>query len=332
MNSVIRGSDGFDSSIIKTVGGRVLIGGGEDDTENTLQVNGNIHAGSGTIIANGPGGVITNTAIGLAALQYNTIGGDNIAIGITALYSNTEGWNNTAIGVSALQYNTIGGDNTAIGVSALSYNTTGGDNTAIGVSALSYNTTGGGNLDYSNCSGLGNDTRVSGSNQVQLGNSYTTTYCYGAVQNRSDSRDKTDITDTVLGLNFINKLRPVDFKWDMRDFYFNNVEVIETIEVQKTRIVEGVEETYTTTEEKKVSKLVPVEKDGSRAKNRKHHGIIAQEVKVVMDELGVDFAGYQDHSVNGGLDVLSIGYEEFIAPLIKAIQELTVRVQELEAR
>ncbi len=41
-----------------------------------------------------------------------------------------------------------------------------------------------------------------------------------------------------------------------------------------------------------------------------------------MDAMGVDFGGYQDHSVKGGDDVLSIGYEEMIAPLIKAIQEL----------
>ena len=51
-------------------------------------------------------------------------------------------------------------------------------------------------------------------------------------------------------------------------------------------------------------------------------GLIAQELKQTMDAMGVDFGGYQDHTINGGEDVLSIGYEEMIAPLIKAIQEL----------
>ena len=51
-----------------------------------------------------------------------------------------------------------------------------------------------------------------------------------------------------------------------------------------------------------------------------------------MDSMGVDFAGYQDHKVNGGKDVLSIGYEELIGPLIKAVQELSAEVQQLKAQ
>ena len=33
----------------------------------------------------------------------------------------------------------------------------------------------------------------------------------------SDERDKTDIINIPLGLDFINKLRPVKFKWDTRE-------------------------------------------------------------------------------------------------------------------
>lgn len=51
----------------------------------------------------------------------------------------------------------------------------------------------------------------------------------------------------------------------------------------------------------------------------------------MLSEQGIDFGGYQDHSINGGDDVLSIGYEELISPLIKAVQELTARVEALEA-
>ena len=36
--------------------------------------------------------------------------------------------------------------------------------------------------------------------------------------------------------------------------------------------------------------------------------------------------------VNGGNDVLSIGYDEFIAPLIKAVQELSAQNKELSDR
>jgi hypothetical protein len=72
--------------------------------------------------------------------------------------------------------------------------------------------------------------------------------------------------------------------------------------------------------------------DGSKKRNRFHHGLIAQEVKAVLDAKGIDFGGFQDHKVTGGDDVLSIGYEELIAPMLKAIQELSAKVSELEAK
>lgn len=164
--------------------------------------------------------------------------------------------------------------------------TTGYSNTHVGWEAGDAVTT------ENNTSCLGNDSQVTGSNQVQLGNSSTTTYAYGSVQDRSDRRDKADVEDLDLGLKFIEKLRPVSFKWDYREDYNGD-------------------------------------KDGTKKRNRKHHGLIAQEVKEVMDSLDTDFGGYQDHSVKGGKDVLSLGYQEFIAPLIKAIQELSSEVTEL---
>lgn len=153
---------------------------------------------------------------------------------------------------------------------------------------------------------IGAYSTVSGSNQLQLGSSGVTTYAYGAVQDRSDARDKTDVRDTVLGLDFIRALRPVDFRWDYRDAYIDFVE------------------------EDGELKAVEHEKDGSRKRTRFHHGLIAQEVKAILDEQGIDFGGYQDHKVNGGKDVLTLGYEEFIGPIIKALQEIDARLSALE--
>ena len=48
--------------------------------------------------------------------------------------------------------------------------------------------------------------------------------------------------------------------------------------------------------------------------------------------MGVDFGGYQDHSVNDGEDVKSLGYVEFIAPLVKAVQEQQQQIEELKGR
>lgn len=256
-----------------------------------------------------------NTAVGVNSLRANSTGNANAALGAYCLNSNTTGGNNAALGGYALYENESGEQNVAVGFSALRMNLGGDNNSALGVNALRFTTTGANNTAYSNCAGLGYDTRVSGSNQVQLGDSGTTTYAYGAVQDRSDARDKADVRDTLLGLDFITRLRPVDFRWDMRDDYFDEVEEtdLETGEV--------------------VTKLVKVKKDGSCKRGRYHHGVIAQEVAAVLKETGLDFGGYQDHNYSGnGEDVLSIGYTEFIAPLIRAVQELAAEVAALKAK
>jgi Chaperone of endosialidase len=88
---------------------------------------------------------VQNTAIGTAALLFNTGGFNNAAVGTAALLNNTEGNANTATGAFALSANITGNSNTANGFGALQSNTTGFSNTANGVSALSDNTTGNGN-------------------------------------------------------------------------------------------------------------------------------------------------------------------------------------------
>ena len=62
--------------------------------------------------------------------------------------------------------------------------------------------------------------------------------------------------------------------------------------------------------------------DGTHTRTRYHHGLIAQEVQAVIAESGVDFGGFQHHTIKGGQDVMSLGYTELISPLIKAVQEL----------
>jgi hypothetical protein len=229
-----------------------------------------------------------NVAVGNSASPNITSGYQNVAIGVSAGSALGTGFINVFVGRFAAQATTDGSGNVAIGEQSLSANTTGNYNTAVGTGTV-------GGAAYTNTSMLGYQATVTGSNQVQLGNASTTTYVYGTVQNRSDARDKADIQDTILGLEFINSLRPVDFKWDYREDY------------------EG-------------------EQDGSKKRNRFHHGLVAQEVKEVCDGLGIDFGGYQDHSINGGKDVLSLGYDELIAPLIKAVQQLSAEIDGLKSQ
>jgi len=65
--------------------------------------------------------------------------------------------------------------------------------------------------------------------------------------------------------------------------------------------------------------------------NRTHYGLIAQEVKSVLDAAGVaDFGGWVISDVSDPEGQQALRYEEFISPLIKAVQELTARVKTLE--
>lgn len=177
-------------------------------------------------------------------------------------------------------------------------------NTALGFAAGSVMVDGSDATFVRNCVMLGRNASVSGDAQVQLGNSGMTVYAQQAIQLRSDGRDKADVRPTVLGLDFIKKLRPVDYRWDVRSDYF---------EFDDSGNIKG-----------------ELPRNGSKKRSRYHQGFIAQEVREVMDELGVEFGGFQDHKFNGGNDVLSIGYEEFIAPAIRAIQQINERLEILE--
>lgn len=247
----------------------------------------------------------TNTALGLNAFNSNTTGIFSTAIGSYSLDANTTGSHNTAVGNFALSDNVTGERNTAVGAMALRYST-GECNTAIGYMAL-YN-----NTAYSYCTGLGYNAQVTGDRQVQLGGASDTVYAQKAVVTRSDERDKIDITDSDLGLNFILKLKPRRYKMNPREAYF-----------QTTENTEMISENIATND-------YTAPNDGSKARKRPHYGLVAQEVKQAMNELDIDFAGYLDSKVDGGEDVLSLGYTEFIAPMIKAIQQQQEMIEALK--
>ena len=166
--------------------------------------------------------------------------------------------------------------------------------------------------NYTNCINIGNNVRCSGNSQINIGTTNDYIYTSGAPQALSDERDKTDIRNSQLGLDFINKLRPVDFRWNYRNDYeiFNNdYELVNNVPVKK---------------------IIVQNNDLSKKRTRYHHGFIAQDVKNILDTYNIDFGGFQNHSVNGGKDKMTLGYQEFIGPIVKAIQELTQKNTELQ--
>jgi len=122
----------------------------------------------------------------------------------------------------------------------------------------------------------------------------------GTIQT-SDKNSKNTITATDLGLDFINKLTPVSYK-------FNKVKNEETFGEEK-------------------------------AGTRTHYGLIAQDIETLLGTIGksaTDFAGFcKDEKDEQGNDLseplYGLRYNEFIAPIIKAIQELSAKVAALEA-
>lgn len=262
-------------------------------------------------------------AIGNSANPNNTTGSNNVFIGANSATANNTGYSNVAIGRATFQANTTGYNNVAIGEQTATTNTTGFRNTWVGSGAGTSGTT------YAETVCLGYNAQVTGNYQNQIGGSGTTTYAYGAVQDRSDARDKADVRDTVLGLEFINALRPVDYRWDMREDYRSAPPAPPAPDASDDKKAAHVEAMQTWVEANKLGKLTH---DGSKKRARFHHGLIAQEVRSACEAVGVDFGGFQDHSLKGGDDVLSLGYAELIGPLIKAVQELSARVAALEAK
>lgn len=232
----------------------------------------------------------TATSISIGTGSNSSAANHVITIGISSGGKNTTGTQNTTLGNTSFRDNTTGNYNTSIGQNSMLNNISGNNNTAIGYSAGALLVSGDPMTNNSNVTLLGNGSRCSGDNQIQLGNSLSVPYAYAALQVRSDGRDKINIQEpTYNQLEFILGLRPVQYRQNPRERYFDDVGN-------------------------------PIENDGSLAGKRLHNGFVAQEVSKHADDMGFDFSGFQDHSINGGCDVQSLAYEQIIAPLVGAFQ------------
>lgn len=214
-----------------------------------------------------------NTAIGTQSMQDGKNAAYSVMIGSYA-GRYTEGNHNVGVGSSTMYNLTTGEQNVGVGGNTNAEVIEGDNNVSIGYAA-------GPNRDYSNTTSIGANAHANGNNEVQLGSAESTVYAHKELQIRSDRRDKKEIRDTELGLDFINQVRPVDYK-------YNN-----------------------------------------SSSDRFHHGFIAQELEALED---YEFGGVTNPKYTGGDDVYSVGYSEMIAPLIKAVQELSKENQTLTHR
>jgi hypothetical protein len=137
----------------------------------------------------------------------------------------------------------------------------------------------------------------------------------GTIQT-SDPRTKTDIKDSALGLDFINKLRPVSYKFKVGgnrcigEKTIKEAEYDENGNLVRAAVTEKV--------------IEPV------AGKRTHYGLLTTNVKESLGDL--DFGGYIKINPDDPESEEALRYDEFIAPLIKAVQELSAEVEFLKSK
>lgn len=152
-------------------------------------------------------------------------------------------------------------------------------------------------------------------NGYSLGHSafrWSAIYAATSTISTSDERTKTDIENSDLGLSFIQSLRPVKYRLKEAS---NDVEIEQVEPTPEDLIPE------------------PRKKVTPREGKRHHYGLIAQEVRQAMTSAGIDDAAFwvlEDPNDQNSRQALR--YEEFIAPLIKAVQEVTCLVDKQRQR
>src|SRR6266498_4749931 len=267
-----------------------------------------------------------NSATGVNALANNTTGSENSAYGVTALFRNISGRHNTAMGYGALFNNSNGSYNTGIGYLAL-YNTVSNYNIAVGYQAGDNNSTGSGNVflgaysdvnwpAYYNVIAIGDGAICTDANQARIGNAATKSIGgYANWTNISDGRVKKNIKENVPGLAFINKLKPVTYNLDL-DAADKIIGIADAKDKNGKLLTRQVSQAEMTARQAK-QKIV-------------YTGLIAQDVEKAAKDLNYDFSGVD--AAKSDKDLYGLRYNDFIMPLVKAVQEISKENEELKSR
>jgi hypothetical protein len=257
------------------------------------------------------GNANNNYGIGKDTFSALTTGIANTAIGEGAGKALTSGYSNVIIGGDAGDAINTGAENVTVGVLSGSGISSGSNNVMVGRNSGNDLVTGSNNI----CIGSGSDVAAGDqSNGIALGpvDAAAEDFTFGnrslgTVSNdfnsdanfshSSDERLKKNIQSSTIGLAFINELRPITYQWKP-----NN-----EIPTDMTG--------YSETNYKNTDKVI--------------HGFIAQEVKAAIDKHGDEnFSGWHIDKVDNKTQ--RIKKEMFIMPIVKAIQELSAKIDTLE--
>ena len=262
---------------------------------------------------------VHNTGVGYGALGALTSGDYNVALGSYASGSNTTGNYNMAFGYQSLYENEGGSENVAIGHNAGKHDDAGADAVTVSQCVII-----GAEADFQTTTPtneivIGYNANGIADNYAVIGNASITRlyaaddvgavlYAGSATVQTSDMRIKEDIKDTSLGLAFVNKLRPVEYKKRQPADYD------ESLKKEMSWYKNG----------KNPRVLDELDKNKSRT------GFIAQEVGEILSDMNFD-----DNNDIVEIDESNtqqmIAYSKLVPPLVKAIQELSAKVEALES-
>ena len=295
---------GFNSGYGLTTGANNTVIGAEAlynsaDIDRAVVIGKNaIYAGNATAASDGA------IAIGYDSLRDLTSAGPNVAIGYEALHDCTTANRCVGIGYQALDAITTGASGT-------------GHCTAVGYAALGA-ATGKSNSGF----GMGaGDTISTGSNNTCMG-SESNVSASGAVNQTAIGFQTTGVADNSVTLGNADVTR-VNMSSDGAAVMYADG----TINTSDKRFKENIEDTDLGLSF--INSLRPVKYNFIENKHddKTKYGIIAQEVVEVLNKTGnEDFAGIKDDNK----EKLGADYIQFIAPLMKAVQELTAKVEALE--
>lgn len=260
---------------------------------------GNIGIGRDTLLNNLTGS--ENIALGFCSLYTQTAGDGNIGIGRESLVVNTGNYN-IGVGYWSLFKSTSGCSNVAMGITSSYCNTTGCNNVAIGNSALRNNSTGNTNVAIGNCAGYSE----TGSNKLHIGNHNSCSLVYGdfaakticngsnsaSWDTSSDCRIKECVASISGATQTLSQLNPVLFNYTTG--YTTKVGFDENVRLC-------------------------------------NYGFLAQEFETVFP----NYVKCSQGAISSGStvqDFRTINSGHLVPILVKAIQELEARVQQLESQ
>jgi len=306
--------------------GLVGIGLGAANPAYKLDVNGDVNISAGNAYRFGGGKILwtagtNNLFVGLTAGNAISSGAHNTFVGVNSGAYTSTGAYNTFLGCGAGNLNTNGSNNTYVGFGAGNYASGGNYNTGVGNFAGEEGSTGNSNtfIGYlaetpegvNNATAIGARAFANASNKVRIGDASVTAVEGPVAYTVSDGRFKFNVKEEVAGLDFINKLRPVNYQMDTRKF---------NVHVRKGTPLEKGDGSSHKTDNTGV--------DFTASTSLVHSGFIAQEVEQAAKD-----CGYQTDIVytpTNKNDNYGLAYGAFVVPLVKAVQELSAKVNQLE--